>query len=189
MHKPQWALAVCIVLLLAAGFESGPGRRQAALIAVTLRALWPSAEAAVLVFASVALGVVGVSRLFRLDGRNRLSLATALAIAVPFWSRLAGGPVSDELFQRGGTTGMVRIVFEPDWQQLALFTQTGPALLRVGILPLIAVGAFAAFRRRSWGLAFLSLPASVLGVVAGSRPPVRAPVQRRAKVLSSWPRP
>ena len=36
------------------------------------------------------------------------------------------------------------------------FQQAEPALVRVGVIPLVAIGAFAAFRRRSWGLGFLA---------------------------------
>ena len=163
VHKPHWALALCIVLLVAAALEAGTGRRQAVLLAAAAGVM-ALAEAAVLVFASIALGAVGVSRLFRLDGRQRLVLASALAIAA-LLAALGGGPVSDTLFQRGGTTGMVRIVFEPDWQRLAPFDLTGPALMRVGIVPLITVSAITAYSQRSWGLAYLTA-ASGFGLVA-----------------------
>ena len=36
------------------------------------------------------------------------------------------------------------------------FEQAGPALIRVGIIPLLVIGAFIALRRRSWGLAYLA---------------------------------
>ncbi len=162
MHKPHWALAVCIVLLLAAALEAGVGRRRAALIAVTAGVL-ALGEAAVLVFASLALGGVVALRLIRLDGRDRLLLAGAVAVAA-LLAALAGGPVSDALFQRGAEEGMARIAFEPDWQRLAPFDLTGPALMRVGIVPLIAAGALCAYWRRSWGLFFL-VAASALGLV------------------------
>ncbi len=163
VHKPHWALALCIVLLVAAALEAGIGRRPAALIAAAAGVM-ALAEAAVLVFASIALAAVGVSRLFRLDGRQRLILASALAIAA-LLAALGGGPVSDALFQRGGTTGMVRIAFEPDWQRLAPFDLTGPALMRVGIVPLITVSAITAYLQRSWGIAYLTA-ASGFGLVA-----------------------
>ncbi len=162
MHKPHWALAVCIVLLLAAALEAGAGRRPAAVIAAAAGVM-ALAEAAVLVFASLALGVVVLSRLVRLDGRNRLVLASALAFAA-LLAALAGGPVSDALFQRGGQAGMAKLIFEPDRVAVAPFELTGPVMVRVGIVPLIAIGAFAAYRRRSWGIAFLTV-ASTLGLV------------------------
>lgn len=162
MNKPHWALGLCVVLLLAAALEAGAGRRQAMLIAAAAGVM-ALAAAAVLAFASIALGAVGVSRLTRIDGRDRLVLALALAIAA-LLAALAGGPVSDELFQRGGEAGMMRLNFEPDRVRLALFEATGPALLRLGIAPLIAVGALAACRRRSWGIAYLTA-ASAVGLV------------------------
>ncbi len=162
MHKPHWALAVCIVLLLAAALEAGAGRRPAAVIAAAAGVM-ALAEAAVLVFASLALGVVVLSRLVRLDGRSRLVLASALAFAA-LLAALAGGPASDALFQRGGQVGMARLIFEPDSVRVALFELTGPVMVRVGIVPLIAIGALTAYRRRSWGIAFLTM-ASTLGLV------------------------
>ena len=162
LHKPHWALAVCIVLLLAAALETGFSRRQAALIAAAAGTL-ALAEAAVLVFASIALGIIGVSRLVRLRRYDRTLLLLAMAISALLIA-LAGGPVSDALFQRGGSADMVRLAFEPNWARLAPFDLTGPALVRVGIVPLIAIGAVSAYGRRSWGLAFLS-SASALGLV------------------------
>lgn len=162
IHKPHWALAVCIVLLLAAALEAGAGRRQAVLIAAAAGSL-ALAEAAVLVFASIALGMVGVGRLVRLRGYDRLILLAALATGALLIG-LAGGPVSDAIFQRGGEEGMVRVAFEPDWQRLVPYDLTGPALVRVGIVPLIAGGALCAYWRRSWGLFFLTA-ASALGLV------------------------
>ena len=72
--------------------------------------------------------------------------------------------MSDALFQRGGEEGMARIAFEPNWQRLMPFDLTGPALVRVGIVPLIAAGALCAYLRRSWGLFFLAA-ASTIGLV------------------------
>ena len=113
------------------------------------------AEAAVLIFSSAALGLVGAVRLVRLRGRDRFVLAAALVVAA-LLAALAGGPVSDALFGRGGTAGMARLAFEPNWVELAPFDLTGPALVRVGVIPLTVVSALVAFRRRSWGLAYLT---------------------------------
>ena len=162
MHKPHWALAVCLVLLLAAAFEAGAGRRQAVLIAAAAGSL-SLAEAAVLVFASIALGMVGLSRLVRLRGYDRFILLAAIAVGALLIG-LAGGPVSDAIFQRGGEEGMARVAFEPDWQRLVPLDLAGPALVRVGIVPLIAAGAVCAYWRQSWGLFFLTA-ASALGLV------------------------
>ena len=109
----------------------------------------------VMIFSSAALGAVAVVRLVKLPGPRRLALAAALVVAA-LLAALAGGPVSDSLLGRGGTTGLVRIALEPNWTDFTPFEQAGPALVRVGIIPLIVISAFIAFRRRSWGLAFLT---------------------------------
>ena len=108
-----------------------------------------------MIFASAALAVVGTVRLIRLRGRERLALVVALVVSALLVT-LAGGPVSDALFGRGGTAGMVSIEWEPVARELMPFEQAGPALLRIGIIPLVVIGAFAAYRRRSWGLSFLT---------------------------------
>ena len=163
LHKPHWPLAVGIVLLVAAALEAGTGRRQAILIAGTA-GVSALAEAAVFIFACAALGIVGLVRLTRMRGHQRTALAVALVVAAVL-AVLAGGPASDAVFQRGGQAGMVRIAFEPPVAKLAPFHLTGPALIRVGIVPLIAVSAIAAYRQRSWGLAYLTA-ASAFGLVA-----------------------
>jgi len=85
-------------------------------------------------------------------------VAAALLVA------LAGGPVSDALFARGGTAGMLRVAWEPVPGELLAFRQAGPALLRIGIVPLAAIGLFAAYRARSWGLGLLAT-AGALGLL------------------------
>ncbi len=162
VRKPHWALALCIVLLVAAALEAGGGRRQAALIAAAAGVM-ALAEAAVLVFASLALGLVGLGRLLQLKGPDRLLLASALAVGAVL-AALAGGPVSDALFQRGGQVGMARLIFDPNRVPLALLEVSGPALARVGIVPLIAAAALGAYWRRSWGVTYLTV-AAALGLV------------------------
>ena len=151
---PARAQALGAVILIAAAIEAGPARRQAAVLAVAAGIL-ALAEASVMIFATAALGTVSVARLGNLSGRERLSLVVALALAA-LLILLAGGPLSDALFARGGTAGAVRIAFEPDWSDFVLFEQARPALVRVGIIPLALVGALVAVKRRSWGLAFLA---------------------------------
>ncbi len=150
------------MLLVAAALEAGTGRRQAVLIAGTA-GVSALAEAAVFIFACAALGVVGLVRLTRMRGHQRTALAVALVVAAVL-AVLAGGPASDAVLQRGGQAGMVRIAFEPPVAKLAPFDLTGPALIRVGIVPLIAVSAIAAYWQRSWGLAYLTA-ASAFGLV------------------------
>ena len=108
-----------------------------------------------MIFASTALALVGAVRLIRLRGRELLVFVGALLVSALLVA-LAGGPVSDALFGRGGTAGMVSIAWEPVAREIMPFEQAGPALVSVGIIPLTAIGAIAAYRRRSWGLAFLA---------------------------------
>ena len=180
VHKPHWALAVCIVLLVSAALEAGAGRRQAALIAAAAGVM-ALAEAAVLVFASLALGLVGLGRLLQLKGRDRLVLAAAIAIGAVL-AALAGGPVSDALFQRGGQTGMARLIFEPD-------RGTARTVRTSGACPAARRDRAADPRcsRRDVPAAELGtrLPhgGQCLGPRGGDRSPVGVVVQRRANPL------
>lgn len=155
VEQPQWSLAIAVVILVAATLEAALARRQAAILAAAA-GVSALAEAAVLVFSGAALGLVGVARFVRPPAYGRFWLAAALAVAALLIA-LAGGPISDAVLGRGGTTGMVRLEFDPQAEDLALLERAGPALIRVGIIPLAAIGGFAAIRRRSWGLAFLTL--------------------------------
>ena len=160
---PHYALALIIVILIAAALEFGTTSRTTVVIAgaAGVSAL---ASATVLIFASAALGLVSVFRLAWLRGRERLTLAAALLVG-GLLAALAGGPASDALFGRSGSATMVQIAFEPDWSQLAPFDLRGPALIGIGILPLLAISAMAAYRNRSWALWYLTA-AGVFGVVA-----------------------
>ncbi len=162
VEQPQWSLAAGIAILIAAALESAVARRHAAVLAAAA-GVSALAEAAVLVFSAAALGLVGFVRFFRPPTYGRIWLVVALAAAA-LLIVLAGGPVSDAVLGRGGTTGMVRLEFNLNAEDLAPFGLAGPALIQVGIIPLTAIGAFAAIRRRSWGLAFLTL-AGFLGLM------------------------
>ncbi len=162
LHVPQYALAVAIVILIAAGLHTHSATRMSVVVALAAGTS-ALADASVLIFSSAALGLIGVLRLVYLSGRERLALASAL-MSSGLLAALAGGPASDALFGRGGTAGMVRIAIEPNWAALAPFDVAGPALIRVGVLPLIAISAVVAYWRRSWALWYLTC-ASALGVV------------------------
>ena len=108
-----------------------------------------------MIFACAALGLVGVVRLVRLQGPERRVFAGAL-LGSALLVVLAGGPVSDAIFDRGGTAGLVDVAWEPDADHFLPFRQAGSALVTVGVIPLVAIGALAAYRRRSWGLGFLA---------------------------------
>ena len=158
LDRPQWALAVSFVVLVAATLQASVMRRSAAVLAAGA-AVFALAEAAVMIFASAALALVGVVRVVRLRGRERFVLAGALVVSA-LLVVLAGGPTSDALFGRGGTAGLARVAWEPVTEDLLPFQQAGPALVVVGIVPLTMVGAIAAYRRRSWGLGFLAAAVS-----------------------------
>ena len=158
LDRPQWALAVSFVVLVAATLQASVMRRSAAVLAAGA-AVFALAEAAVMIFASAALALVGVVRVVRLRGRERFVLAGALVVSA-LLVVLAGGPTSDALFGRGGTAGLARVAWEPVTEDLLPFQQAGPALVVVGIVPLTMVGAIAAYRRRSWGLGFLAAAGS-----------------------------
>ena len=149
----QRPVAVGLVVLIAAALHAGAAHRQAALLAAGAGVL-ALGDVSVMIFASAALALVGIVRLVRLRGRERFALAAALVTSALLVT-LAGGPISDALFGRGGTAGMVRAAWEPVTGDLLPFQPAGPALVKVGVLPLIVIGALAAHRRRSWGLGFL----------------------------------
>ena len=151
---PQRAVGVVCVVLIAAALQAGAARRKAALLAVAAGIL-PLANAAVMIFAVAALALVGAARLVRLHGRERFVFAGAL-VASALLTVLAGGPISDALFDRGGTVGDIRAAWQPAADDLLPFQRVGPALVEVGVIPLVAIGALAAYRRRSWGLGFLA---------------------------------
>ena len=153
LDQSQWALALGFVVLVAAALHGGTGRRQAAVVAASA-GVFALAEAAVMIFACAALALVGTARILRLRGRERFVLAAALFVSAGL-VLLAGGPVSDMLFGRGGSTTLAHIAWEPVGRELRPVQPAGPWLVSVGIIPLTVIGAFAAYRRRSWGLSFL----------------------------------
>ena len=154
MKLLQRPLAVGCVVLVAAALHAGPARRNALVLAAAAGVLGLG-DASVMIFACAALAVVGAVRLIWLRGRDRLVLAGAL-IASALLVAFAGGPISDTLFDRGGTAELVRLAWEPNADHFLPFQQVGPALVRVGVIPLVAIGAIAAHRRRSWGVGFLA---------------------------------
>ena len=162
LDQSQWALALGFVVLVAAALHGGTGRRQAAVLAASA-GVFALAEAAVMIFACAALALVGTARLLRLRGRERFVLAAALLVSAGL-VLLAGGPVSDMLFGRGGSTPLAHIAWEPVGRELRPVQPAGPWLVAVGIIPLTVIGAFAAYRRRSWGLSFI-VAAGVAGLL------------------------
>ena len=160
-HLPQFTLALAIVVLIAAALEVRSTSRTAAVL-VAAAGVSALASTSVMIFSCAALGIVVVLRLAWLCGRERLTLAAAL-LASGLLAALAGGSASDSLFGRGGSANMVRVVFEPNWAQLVPFDLEHAELIRIGIVPLLAISAIAAYRQRSWGLFYLTT-AGVLGI-------------------------
>ena len=158
LQIPQRALAVAYVVLIAAALQAGVARRH--LVVVTCAAgIAALAEAAVMLFSSAGLALVGALRLIRLSGHGRFVWAFGLVVAALLVA-LAGGPVSDALFGRGGTVGSVRIAFEPTDADALLFDLTRPGLVQLGTIPVIAIGASIAVVRRNIGLGFLTAAAA-----------------------------
>ena len=162
LHRSQFTLALSIVVLIAASLDLRASSRTASAVAVAA-GVSALADASVMIFSSAALGLVGVVRLVWLRGLDRSTLAAALLVS-GLLVILAGGPASDAVFGRGGTTSLVRIAFEPEWADFAPFEIVGPALIQVGIVPLLAIGAIAAWKRSSWGLSYLTA-AGLFGMV------------------------
>ena len=160
MERPQWALALGFAVLVAAALHGGAGRRRA-LVLFAGAGVFALAEATVMLIACAALALVGGVRLLGLRGRERLLLAAAL-VASALLVVLAGGPVSDALFDRGGyRRDGARRLGAP---RLGAHRRLAPARRASGAgagqdrasFVLIAVTAGAAWLRRSWGLAFLA---------------------------------
>ena len=162
LDQSQWALALGFVVLVAAALHGGTGRRQAAVLAASA-GVFALAEAAVMIFACAALALVGTARLLRLRGRERYVLAAALLVSAGLVV-FAGGPISDVLLGRGGSTAGAHLAWEPVGRELQPVQPAGPWLVSVGIIPLTVIGAFAAYRRRSWGLSFI-VAAGVCGLL------------------------
>ena len=150
----QRPVSVGSVVLIAAALHAGAARPMAAMLAAAAGVL-ALGDTSVMIFASAALVLVGVARLFQLRGRDRLVFGGALLVSALLVA-LAGGPVSDAIFNRGGTAGMVRMAWQPHVDHFLPIQHAGSALVRVGIIPLIAIGALAAAWRRNWALAFLA---------------------------------
>ena len=150
----QRPMAIGSVIVVAATLHAGVARRQA-LMLVAGAGVLALGDASVMIFACAGLALVGLVRLVRLRGRERLVFAGVLVTSALLVA-LAGGPVSDAIFDRGGTAGLVRVAWEPSADHFLPFRQAGSALVTIGIIPLVVIGALAACRRRSWGLGFLA---------------------------------
>ena len=158
LNLPQQALAIVIVILIAAALQRGAMRGW--LVVAAAFGVSALADASVMIFGGAALGIVAAVVIVRTRGRERFVIGGSLAAAVLLIA-LAGGPVSDALLARGGTADMARIAFDPNPQDFLPAQWAGQPLARVGIVTLVAISAFAAFLRRSWGLTYLTVAAAL----------------------------
>ena len=161
LQLPQQALAIVIVILIAAALQVGATRGLLAMAAASgMSAL---ADASVMIFGGAALGIIGAVCLVRSRGSERFVLGGCL-VASAMLVVFAGGPISDALFDRGGTAEVVRLAFDPNPAAFLPADLEGLLWARVGIVSLVAVSAIAAFSKRSLGLAYLTV-AAALGLV------------------------
>ena len=166
-------LAVTLVLLVAAKLESGRSKRHAVTLAGAAGA-FALAETGVLVFSGVALALIGTFYLTRMSSLQRAAFGGGFIVAAALMA-LAGGPISDLLFDRGGTAGMARIELNASELDVTLLRLETNLLLKVGIIPLAMVSSFASVRLRSWGLGYLSACA-ITGLAAAAL--VQSPLDR-----------
>ena len=169
---PQ-TLAIALVLLVAATLEAGVSKRQAVTLAATA-GTFALGDAGVFVFSGIALAIVGALYLARVRGPQRAALAGAFLIAAAL-AAFAGGPISDWLFQRGGTAGMSRIEFDTSATDVQLLRISSDQAIQIGIIPLSVIGVYLSVRRRSWGLGYLAACGS-MGIVASTL--VQSPLAR-----------
>lgn len=158
LDLPQQALAIVIVILIAAALQVGATRGL--LVMAAASGVSALADASVMIFGGAALGIVGAVRLVRTRGSERFVLGGCL-VAAALLVVSTGGPISDALFGRGGTVEMVRIAFEPRPEDFLPADLAGPSWARVGMVSLVAFSAFAAFLKRSLGLAYLTVAAAL----------------------------
>ena len=158
LDLPQQALALVIVICIAAALQVGGPRGWLAVAAASgVSAL---ADASAMIFGGAALGIVGTVCLLRTRGSERLAIGGCLVAALLLIA-FAGGPISDALFGRGGTAGMVRIELDPQPEDFLPVDWAGTSWVRVGLVSLIATSAFAAYAKRAVGLAYLTVAAAL----------------------------
>ena len=158
LELPQQALAIVIVICIAAALQVGAPRGW--LVIAAAAGVSALADASVMIFGGAALGIVGAVCLVRTRGSERLAIGGCLVAALLLIA-FAGGPISDALFGRGGTAGMVRIELDLQPEDFLLGAWAGTSWIRVGLVSLIAISAFAAYARRALGLAYLTVAAAL----------------------------
>ena len=158
LELPQQALAIVIVTCIAAALQVGAPRGW--LVIAAASGVSALADASVMIFSGAALGIVGAVCLVRTRGSERLAIGGCLGAALLLIA-FAGGPISDALFSRGGTAGMVSIELDPQPQDFLPAESEGTSWVRVGLVSLVAISAFAAYAKRAVGLAYLTVAATL----------------------------
>jgi hypothetical protein len=160
LNGPQFALAMVLAVVIAALLRCETSFIGYGLLAAAT-GLTPLAETSVFIAVWVALLVSVPVRLWQLNGPDRWKLFVALAVG-GLLAAVAGGAVSDTLFDRGGSSGVVDIRFRAMLELYALVTPTGSFLSLTPGMPLVLViGLVGALWVRSWTLVFLALTSVV----------------------------
>ena len=147
LHKPHWPLAVCIVLLVAAALEARTGRRQAILIAGTAGVIGAGGGRSVHFCKHVPRWACGGIQ-FASPGMRRPPATTDGACRRSGCCRCSGracrrtGVRCGVSARRSGGHGADHRLSRPECGNWRTFRpdRTLPSI-RVGIVPLIAVGA------------------------------------------------
>ncbi len=156
LNGPQFALAIVLVIVVAAILRGEMSFIGWGLLAAAT-GLTPLAETSVFVALWAALLVSIPLRLWHLQAPDRWRLVIALTVGGVL-AVVAGGAVSDTLFDRGGSAGVVDLRFRAMSELYTLVIPTGSFLsLTPGISLVLVTGLVGAFWARSWTLAFLAL--------------------------------
>ena len=160
LNGPQFALAMVLAIVIAALLRCETSVIGYGLLAAAT-GLTPLAETSVFIAVWVALLVSVPVRLWYLNGPDRWKLVVALTVG-GLLAAVAGGAVSDTLFDRGGSAGVVDVRFRAMLELYRFVTPTGSFLSLTPGLPLVlAIGLVGSFWMRSWTLAFLALTSVV----------------------------
>ncbi len=156
LNSPHFSLAITLAVLVAAALRC-EGQRRAYPLLSAAAGLAPLAETSTFLALWLGLAVCALFQLWRLHTRARIEFAAAV-LAGALIAGLAGGAVSDALFGRGGSTGVVSLQLQATPALYAPITATsGPFSVAPGLALLLLVGAIGTWRLRSWALGFLTL--------------------------------
>ena len=156
LNGPQFALAIVLVIVVAALLR-GEGSFIGWGLLAAATGLTPLAETSVFVALWAALLMSIPLRMWHLRAPDRWRLLMALTVGGVL-AVVAGGAVSDTLFDRGGSAGVVDFRFRAMSELYTLVIPTGSFLsLTPGISLVLVIGLVGSIWARSWTLAFLAL--------------------------------